>query len=145
MSDTGRTFVHVSYAYSDLVALRLTAKIYFLTLGRDKIGFTMTGTDINGKPVHIGGPRDSIKRNAVRYYFAIKSFVNALLYPEERRFKMRINEWYNLTSRYRILLFELDKRVMPWCDWSAAPRERPTGSLLLCMCRPSVLQSIRFT
>jgi cardiolipin synthase len=27
----------------------------------------------------------------------------------------------------------------------AALRERPTGSLLLCMCRPSLLQSIRFT
>ncbi len=107
--DKGRTFVHVSYAYSDRVALRLAAKVYFATLGRDKVGFTMTGTDSNGKPVYIGGPRGSIERNAVRYYFAIKSFMNALRYPEESRFKMRINEWYDLTSRYRIQLFELDK------------------------------------
>ena len=107
--DKGRTFVHVSYEYSDLVALRLAAKVYFTTLGRDKVGFTMTGTDSNGKPVYIQGPRGSIERNAVRYYFAIKSFMSALSYPEESRFKMRINEWYDLTSSYRIQLFELDK------------------------------------
>jgi len=107
--DKGRTFVHVSYAYRDVVALRLAAKAYFATLGRNKVGFTRTGTDRNGKPVYIGGPRGSLERNAVRYYFAIKSFLDALRYPEEGRFKTRINEWYDLTSLYRIQLFELDK------------------------------------
>jgi len=107
--DKGRTFVHVSYAYSDLVALRLAAKVYYATLGRDKAGFTVTGTDSNGKPVYIDGPRGSIERNAVRYYFAIQSFMNTVRYPEEHRFRMRINEWYDLTNRYRRQLFELEK------------------------------------
>lgn len=106
----GRTFVHVSYTYSDSVALRLAAKIYFATFGRGKVGFTVTGTDRNGKPVYIGGPRGSIERNAVRYYFAIQAFMNTLHYPEESRFSMRISEWYDLTSRYRVQLFELDKK-----------------------------------
>ena len=105
----GRTFVHVSYAYSDSVALRLAEKVYFATLGRSKVGFTQTGTERNGKPVYIGGPRGAIERNAVRYYFAIQSFMNTLRYPEERRFGMRINEWYDLTNRYRRQLFELEK------------------------------------
>jgi len=108
--DRGRTFVHVSYAYSDSAALRLAAKVYFATLGRSKVGFTVTGTDRNGKPVYIGGPRGSIERNAVRYYFAIQSFINSMRYPEESRFSMRTSEWYDLTSRYRIQLFELDKK-----------------------------------
>jgi hypothetical protein len=107
--DGSRTFVHVSYAYSDSVALRLAAKVYFATYGRDKVGFTVTGTDSNGNPVYIGGPRGSIERNAVRYYFAIQSFMNTLRYPEGSRFRMRISEWYDLTSRYRKQLFELDK------------------------------------
>jgi len=107
--DGSRTFVHVSYAYSDSVALRLAAKVYFATFGRGKVGFTVTGTDRYGKPVYIGGPRGSIERNAVRYYFAIQTFMNTLRYPEESRFSMRINEWYDLTSRYRAQLFELDK------------------------------------
>jgi hypothetical protein len=106
----GRTFVHVSYAYSDSAALRLAEKVYFATLGWGKVGFTVTGTDSNGKPVYIGGPRGAIERNAVRYYFAIQSFMNTLRYPEERRFSMRISEWYDLTSRYRKQLFEPDKQ-----------------------------------
>jgi hypothetical protein len=108
--DGSRTFVHVSYAYSDSAALRLAAKAYFATLGRSKVGFTATGTDRNGKPVYIGGPRGSIERNAVRYYLAIQSFINTLHYPEKSRFSMRINEWYDLTTRYRKQLFDLDKK-----------------------------------
>lgn len=107
--DRERTFVHVSYAYRDSAALRLAEKVYFATLGRSKAGFTRTGTESNGKPVYIGGPRGAIERNAVRYFFAIQSFMNALRYPEESRFRMRINEWYELTSRYRRQLFELEK------------------------------------
>jgi hypothetical protein len=108
--DERRTFVHVSYAYSDSVALRFAAKVYFATLGRDKVGFTVTGTERNGKPVYIGGPRGAIERNAVRYYFAIQSFMNTLGYPEKSRFSMRISEWYDLTTRYRKQLFDLDKK-----------------------------------
>jgi hypothetical protein len=108
--DGGRTFVHVSYEYSDSLALRLAEKVYFGTLGWGKVGFTVTGTDRNGKPVYVGGPRGAIERNAVRYYFAIQSFMNTLRYPEESRFSMRTIKWYDLTSRYRIQLFELDKK-----------------------------------
>jgi hypothetical protein len=106
----GRTFVHVSYEYSDSAALRLAEKVYFATLGRSKVGFTVTGTDRNDKPVYIGGPRGAIERNAVRYYFAIQSFMSALRYPEENRFNMRINEWYDLTSHYRNQLFDMEKK-----------------------------------
>jgi len=108
--DGGRTFVHVGYAYSDSVALRLAEKVYFATLGWGKVGFTVTGTYRNGKPVYIGGPRGAIERNAVRYYFAIQSFMNTLRYPEESRFSMRISKWYDLTTRYRQQLFDLDKK-----------------------------------
>jgi hypothetical protein len=106
----GRTFVHVSYEYSDSVMLRLAGKAYFATLGRGKVGFTVTGTDRNGNPVYIGGPRGAIERNAVRYYLAIQSFMNTLRYPEKSRFSMRISEWHDLTTRYRKQLFDLDKK-----------------------------------
>jgi hypothetical protein len=108
--DEGRTFIHVSYAYSDSVALRLAGKAYFATLGRGKVGFTLTGTDRKGTPVYIGGPRGAIERNAVRYYFAIQSFMNSLSYPEKSRFSMKISEWYDLTTRYRKQLFDLEKK-----------------------------------
>lgn len=107
--DEERTFVHVSYEYSDSALLRFAEKIYFLTLGRSKVGFTVAGTDKNGKPIYIGGPRGAIERNAVRYYFAILSFMNTLCYPEESRFNMRISEWYDIAGRYKKQLYELDK------------------------------------
>jgi hypothetical protein len=106
----GRTFVHVSYAYSDTVALRLAEKIYFATLGWGKVGFTVTGTDRNGNPIYIGGPRGALERSAVRYHFAIQSFMDTLSYPEESRFSARISKWYDLTSRYRKQLFDMDKK-----------------------------------
>ena len=108
--DGSRTFVRVSYSYNDSVAVRLAEKIYFATLGRGKLGFTVTGTDGKGDPVYIGGPRGAVERSAVRYYFAIQSFINTLRYPENSRFRMRISEWYDLTTRYRKQLFDLDKK-----------------------------------
>ena len=106
----GRTFVHVSYSYSDSAALRLATKIYFATLGRGKVGFTVTGTDGNGEPLYIGGPRGAIERSAIRYYFAIQSFMDTLPPPEGNRFNRRISEWYDLTYRYKKQLFDLDKK-----------------------------------
>jgi hypothetical protein len=106
----GKTFVHVTYAFSDSAMLRLAAKIYFATLGRGKIGFTVTGIDRNGAPIYIGGPRGALERSAARYYFAIQSFMNALPYPEEIRFNMRIIGWYDLTIPHKRQLFDLDRR-----------------------------------
>lgn len=108
--DGGRSFVHVRYEYSDSAALRFAEKIYFATLGLGKVGFTVTGTDRKGNPVYIGGPRGAIERNAVRYYFAIQSFMNTLSQPEKSRFSIRIIEWYDLTTRYRKQLFDLEKK-----------------------------------
>jgi hypothetical protein len=107
--DGGRTFVHVSYSYSDSAALRFAEKAYFATLARGKVGFTVTGTDRNGKPVYIGGSRGAIERNAVRYYFAIQSFMDTLHYPGKSRFNQRVSGWYDLTNRYRKQLFEMEK------------------------------------
>ncbi len=108
--DGERTFVHVSYAYRSGLSLRLAANIYFSTLGSGKVGFTVEGTDRNGNPVYVGGSRGVIERSAVRYYFAIQSFMDTLRYPEESRFSGRLSEWYDLTSRYRRQLFEMDKQ-----------------------------------
>ena len=108
--DEGRTFVHVSYGYRDTLALRLATEGYFSTLGSGKVGFTVTGTDEKGDPVYIGGSRGAVERNAVRYYFAIQSFMSTLHFPAASRFSRRIDTWYELTNRYRKQLFELDKK-----------------------------------
>jgi len=108
--DEDRTFVHVSYGYRDSLFLRLATESYFTTLGSGKVGFTVTGTDRKGEPVYIGGSRGAVERNAVRYYFAIQAFMSSLPFPATSRFSLRINEWYDLTNRFRKQLFELDKK-----------------------------------
>ena len=106
----GRTFVHVSYEYSDSVSLRLAEKIYFSTIGRSKSGFTITGTDKNGASVYIGGTRGAIERNAVRYYLAIQTFMDTVHSPPKSTFNLRISRWYDLTTRYKKQLFDMDKK-----------------------------------
>ena len=106
----GGTFVHVSYEYNDSMALRLAGKAYFSTLGRGKVGFTVTGTDGNGQDIYIGGARGAIERNAVRYYFAIQTFMSTLHYPEKSNFAMRTGQWYDLTTHYKKQLFDLERK-----------------------------------
>lgn len=105
----GKTFAHIGYGYRDSVAIRLAEAGYFATLGSGKIGFTVTGADRDGQPVYIDGARGAIERNAVRYYFAIQSFMNTLHLPDESRFGLSSSDWYELADRYRKQLFELDK------------------------------------
>jgi hypothetical protein len=106
----GGTFVHVSYEYNDSMALRLAGKAYFSTLGRGKVGFTVTGTDGNGQNIHIGGPRGAIERNAVRYYFAIQTFMSTLHHPEKSHFSIRTSQWFDLTTHYKKQLFDLERK-----------------------------------
>jgi hypothetical protein len=108
--DAQRTFVHVSYSYNDSAPLRILENIYFSTLGRDKVGFTVTGMDINGSPVYIGGPRGAVERSATRYYLAIQAFMNTQHNPEDRRFDSKISEWFDLTTRYKKQLYDLEKQ-----------------------------------
>jgi hypothetical protein len=107
--DKHRSFVHVRYAYSSSGAFRLAEQAYFATLGRNKIGFTTTGTDTNGRPVYIKGPRAALERNAVRYFFAFQAFMDTLSVPRESRFAKRIHRWYALTDAYRRQLYEMDR------------------------------------
>ena len=107
--DGERTFVHFRYALRHGALFRIAGSLYFDTFGRDKIGFTVTGTDRHGEPVYVGGARGGIERNAVRYYFAIESYMDTIKYPAENRFREKVSRWYDLTTRYR-QLEEMDKR-----------------------------------
>jgi hypothetical protein len=108
--DGARTFIHMSCTHSYGFALQLVEKLYFATLGKGKVGFTVNGTDSSGNPVYVGGSRGAIERNAVRYYLAIQAFMDTLNYPEESRFNMRLSKWYDLSERYKKQLFDLDRK-----------------------------------
>lgn len=107
--EKGSTFVHFSYAYSYGLLGEITMKSYFATIGRDKVGFSIIDTDNQGNPVYIGGVRGAIERNAVRYYLAIQAHFDMVHTQEEQRFERRLSRWYDLTDRYRLQLFEVEK------------------------------------
>ena len=87
----------------------MAIKAYFATIGRNKKGFSIVAQDKKGNPLYLGGVRGSVERNAVRYYFALQTYMDSLKLPSEQRFEKRINQWYDLTARYPIQLYELDK------------------------------------
>jgi hypothetical protein len=122
----GSTFVHVSYTYTSGFPGHFAGNIYFATFGRSMAGFTVTGSDSSGTPVYIGGLRGATERNAVRYFFAIQSFMDTLRYPEENRFSTRISRWHDLTSRFRRQLFDLDKK-----DYVAFKTEEHKNQMML--------------
>jgi len=103
-----RTFLHLSYAYGFGMSGRLAMKAYLATAGADKIGFTVTGKDEDGKPRYVGGMRGVIERNTMRYYLAIESFLGALNAGAERSEKAA-REWFAATERYPRQLHEMDE------------------------------------
>ncbi len=105
----GKTFAHLSYAYRYGAIGRMAIKTYFATLGRGKVGFTVIGTDGEGRSDYVGGTRGMIERNVVRYYYAMQAYLNSLKFPEHQRFNERISQWYDLTDQHRRQLSEMKK------------------------------------
>ncbi|MGA7178483.1 MAG: hypothetical protein WBX11_02695 [Thiobacillaceae bacterium] len=105
----GRTFVHLTYSYAYGLAGRLAMKTYLATIGRDKVGFTITGTQSDGQPEYIGGMRGVVERNTMRYYLAIDSYLGAVTAPPRYRLEKRLQNWFAATEKYPRQLHELGK------------------------------------
>ena len=107
--DRGRTFLHLSYSYAFGTAGRLAMQAYLSTSGSSKVGFTITGTQADGKPQHIGGMRGLVERNTMRYYLAIEAFLGSLSVPPQLRVEKRLRDWFAATERYPRQLHELEQ------------------------------------
>ena len=103
-----RTLLHLSYAYGFGMPARLAMKAYLGTAGADKVGFTVTGKDAEGKPRYVGGMRGVIERNTMRYYLAIEAFLGTMNAGLERSEKAARN-WFESTERYPKQLHEMDE------------------------------------
>jgi hypothetical protein len=107
--DTQRSFLHMTYAYGLGTTARLAMQGYLSTLGRDKVGFSVIGTQDDGVPLHVGGVRGVIERNTMRYYLAIDAYLNSLSYPADEQVERRLNAWFTDTERYRRQLHEMER------------------------------------
>ncbi|MHB9103436.1 MAG: hypothetical protein ACYC2E_18250 [Sulfuricella sp.] len=104
-----RTFLHFTYAYAFDLTGRLAMQGYLATIGRDKVGFTVTGKLPNGQPTYIQGVRGVVERNTMRYYLAIDAYLAALTTPPKDQLEKRLQHWYNATDQYARQLHEVER------------------------------------
>jgi hypothetical protein len=90
----GRTFMHMSYAYTLGSMARFAMDAYLAGAGRDKVGFSVVERQPDGRPVYVDGVRGVVERNAMRYYLAIEAHL------ESQQLEPRLRYWYAATARY---------------------------------------------
>jgi hypothetical protein len=104
--DAGHTMLHMSYAYGFGFTARVAMNTYLATVGADKVGFSVTGKDGDGKPEYVAGVRGLVERNTMRYYLAIDDYVAA---PAAAQLEQRLATWFDATERYPRQLHEMEK------------------------------------
>jgi hypothetical protein len=104
-----KTFLHLIYAYEMNLAARLAMKTYLATVASDKVGFTLTGTEVDGRPGYIGGVRGLVERNTMRYFLAIDSYLAALGVPPPAQLEHRLQSWFAATEQYPRQLHETER------------------------------------
>ena len=104
---SGKTFMHLRYAYGYGVAGRLAMQGYLATVGSGKVGFT----HLNGDPKqgYIGGMRGTVERNTVRYYLAIEAYLASLNRPPAQQLDARLEHWFDATEQFSLQLHEMDR------------------------------------
>lgn len=107
--EDGRSFLHVTYAYEFGLIGRLAMQVYLATIGRDKVGFSVTGTRPDGQPVYIRGVRGVVERNTMRYYLAIDAYFDALITSPRDQLEQRLRKWYHSADQYARQLHEVER------------------------------------
>ena len=107
--ENGRTFIHLSYSYAFGLVGRMAMKVYLGTTGKDKVGFSVAGTQPGGGPRYVRGMRGVVERNTMRYYLAIEAFLGALSEPAPAQLEKRLHDWFAGIERYPRQLHELEQ------------------------------------
>jgi len=107
--ESGRSFIHLTYSYAYGLVGRLALQTYLGTVGSRKVGFTVVGTQSDGKPRHVGGLRGVVERNSMRYYLAIEAFLGAISASPPARFEKRLHDWFDAVERYPLQLHEIER------------------------------------
>ena len=107
--DDGHTFIHLGYEYAFGMMSRVAMETYLGTTGADKVGFSSSGKDDQGKPQLVGGMLGATERNTMRYFLAIDVYLASLSVPEGQRVDKRINDWFAATEKYPRQLHEMDR------------------------------------
>ena len=104
----GKTFVHLSYAYSYGLAGKLAMQSYLSTIGRSKVGFTSVAQK-DGRNELVGGMRGTVERNTMRYYLAMEALMVSLQEPAAEQANKRLDYWFSATEQYPDQLHEIER------------------------------------
>jgi hypothetical protein len=104
---SGKTFMHLRYAYGFGVAGRLAMQGYLATAGSGKVGFTHINGD--SKQAYVGGMRGVVERNTVRYYLAIEAYLASLSRAPGQQLDARLEHWFDATEQFALQLHEIDR------------------------------------
>ncbi len=107
--DATSSFVHMSYSYAYGTAARVAMEGYLLTIGRDKVGFSIIERKPDGTPVYVGSVRGVVERNTMRYYLAIDAYLGAYTLPAAEQPEKRLRDWFTAIERYPRQLHELER------------------------------------
>jgi len=102
------------------------ANIYFLTVARNKMGFSKIET-VTGETKYIGGRRGAAERNVVRYLLAIQTYFATLEVSPKMRYEARLERWFDATQQYKRQLYEMDRETY----LSIKKRERKNQIILM--------------
>jgi hypothetical protein len=105
---SGKTFLAVRTSHRSSAISRFSTLGYLATLGRDKIGFTITG-GVADNLEYIRGIRGIVERNAVRYYLAFQAYLETQHLQPNLRFAAAAELWYGLTEQFHDQLYEMDR------------------------------------
>jgi hypothetical protein len=103
-----RVSLHVQYGYAYGFSAGLLARAYLATSGRDKVGFTVVGTDAEGSPRYIDGLRGGVERYAMRLYLAIDAYLDVVHEPPPQRRERSLRAWLDKIAGYPRQLAEED-------------------------------------
>lgn len=106
----GRTFLHLTYAYSYGAIGRLAMKAYLAAFAHGKVGFTQIADSSAARPEYIGGMRGLMERNTMRYYLAVDAYLAALSAPPDKQLAQRLINWFDASERYALQLHEMDRQ-----------------------------------
>ena len=104
-----KTFLHLTYSYAVNIGGRLAMQAYLGTIGRDKVGFTVTGKQADGEPAYIAGLRGLVERNTMRYFLAIDTFLESTRAAPAMQLEQRLQNWFTAVEQYPRQLHEVDR------------------------------------
>jgi len=108
-SVAGKTVVALSSSFEPSMLSKLLTGIYLSTLGRNRIGFSREATEAGVPAGYVRGVKGMIERNVMRYYLALKAFLDTSDQPADRQFEARASLAYDLMNLYPAQLRQMEK------------------------------------